>query len=162
MHPCHLFILYCILLKISICAHKWEWFIFPGLAFVLIYFSRVTLQLLTASFFPLSLFSLLISVFSSVFFSYPLFPYICFLLRSSSFYSYVSMCGKNLTLGLHCFFYLRTTGDIKGLLRGLSVCISSAQLCLSALRSLVCALLSFTPQLETLNVREQHACTRWL
>lgn len=58
---------------------------------------------------------------------------------------------KNQTLGLHRFFYLRAASDIKGPLRGLSVCISSAQLCLSALRILACALLSFTPPPEMLD-----------
>lgn len=57
------------------------------------------------------------------------------------------MCGENPALGLHRLFHVRTSGDIKGLQRGLSVCISPAlTVCarhpstLSALRSLTARL----------------------
>lgn len=39
---------------------------------------------------------------------------------------HVRLCGKNPALGLHCLFHVRTSGDIKGLQRGLSLCISPA------------------------------------
>lgn len=45
---------------------------------------------------------------------------------AASLYAYVSSCGKNPALGLHRLFHVRTSGDIKASLRGLSVCISSA------------------------------------
>lgn len=95
-----------------------EWLIFPGFFSLPIYFSRVTLQLPSPSF-PLRL-CVLWSPVS------PDFSSISFLFCSFLLYSYASMCGKNPALGLHCLFPVRTSGDIKGTLRGLSVCISPA------------------------------------
>lgn len=99
-----------------------EWLIFPGFVFLSIYFNRVTLQLTSPPHPPLFLFSSLISHFSSFFSTCSLLTFVL------SFAAYLStrMCGKNPTLRLHCLFHVRTSGDIKGLQRGLSVCISPA------------------------------------
>lgn len=70
-----------------------------------------------------------------------------FLSRSFPRDSCATMCGENPALGLHRLFHVRTSGDIKGLQRGLSVCISpTLTVCarhpstLSALRSVTARL----------------------
>lgn len=102
-----------------------EWLIFPGFVFLPIYFSRVTLALVTLFSRLPFLLSSLICCCSRFFFTRSLLS-IYFLLCSFPLYSNENMCGKNPALGLHCLFHVRTSGDIKGPQRGLSVCISPA------------------------------------
>lgn len=99
---------------------------FSWLSLLPIYLNRVTPQLPSASFSPSSLCSPLSSPVRPDF-SSPALPFHLFsLLLIPSLRVRECMCGKNPALGLHCLFHVRTSGDIKGPLRGLSVCISSA------------------------------------
>lgn len=144
--------------KISICFLKGEWLIFPGFAFLPIYFSRVTLWLLSPPPLFSFVFSSLISSFYRFFFTHSLLPFVFSFLASL----FTHMCAKNPALGLHCLFHVRTSGDIKGPLRGLSVCISSALTVCAQDPSMRLTLHSITPRPKPLVGREQHACTRWL
>lgn len=53
-------------------------------------------------------------------------PFVFFSCSGPSARTKVRVAKKHSALGLHCLFHVRTSGDIKGPLRGLSLCISSA------------------------------------
>lgn len=138
-----------------------EWLIFPGFVFSPIYFNRVTLQLPSPSL-PLCHCILSSHLLFKIFFPHPLSASICFLLCSFPLYLYASMCGRNPALGLHCFFHVRTSGDIKGLQRGLSVCISPVLTVCALDPSMRSALHSLTaslkPRLEENNMPAPAGC----
>lgn len=124
-------------------------------------------QWLYSSHHPLSFCSVLSSHVSSDFFHlHPLAASICFLFCSFSFPPFLHlsahMCGKNPALGLHCLFHVKTSGDIKGLQRGLSLCISPALTVCAQDASMHSALHSVTARLKHQVGRGQCACTHWL
>lgn len=57
---------------------------------------------------------------------------------------------KHSALGLHCLFHVKTSGDIKGPLRGLSACISSAPTVCAQDPGTHLAFHSITPRLKGL------------
>lgn len=108
-------------------------------------FYRMTLQLPSSLFPPLSFCSPLLHYVFPCLFLLSLCASICF---SPS----THMCGKNPALGLHGRFHVRTSGDIKGLQRGLSLCISPyPTVCTQDLRMLS-ALHSLTARLRRWSV----------
>lgn len=124
--------------------------LYPGFAFLPIYFSRVTLQFRHPLFCVFVFFSLISSLFHL--FSLVQRPSTC-----------MKVCvAKHSALGLHCLFHVRTSGDIKGLLRGLSVCISSAPTVCAQDPGMRSAFHLITHRLKALVGGEQHACTCWL
>lgn len=104
---------------------------FSWLCLLPIYFSSRILKPLLSLFLlclcvlssPLLLLHISPFLSTSPFLPFHLFP-LC------SFPRLLNMCGKNRALGLHSLFHVRTSGDIKGLLRGLSLCISPSSRCL--------------------------------
>lgn len=62
----------------------------------------------------------------------------------------VRVAKKHSALGLHCLFHVRTSGDIKGLLRGLSLCISSAPTVCARDPGMRSVFHSITPRLKAL------------
>lgn len=66
----------------------------------------------------------------------------------------VRVAKKHSALGLHCLFHVRTSGDIKGLLRGLSLCISSAPTVCAQDPGMRSVFHLITPRLKALGGRE--------
>lgn len=123
----------------------------PAVASLPIYFRRVTLQRQHPPF----LFCRLCVLFSDL--QSP--PFVFFSCSGPSARMKVRVAQKkkkkkHSALGLHCLFHVRTSGDIKGLLRGLSLCISSAPTVCARDPGMCSVFHSISPRLKALAGRE--------